>query len=260
MAEIMLALGRDFIKPFYDLDPSEVSGTYGVKILTNEMYRFGKVNDTRRMADYPATARFARYRSAQRIMIDARVANDTKSEVAEAVNTIVSEVITPPPAKKVKIYHKLKKPEFISAGVDMTQGAMETFVYNCGRLGVNPVVHLTSSRFTEQDFENRGTTAEKNAIWRTKLAMNSGFETGAVICAAADAEVVKNTNPDFFVFATGAMLADSVDVEPVELRHERPALIEDTSEFVDVYLIGAPIFHAGASSTALQDRISIARG
>ncbi len=253
MAEIMLALGRDYIKPFKDLGSSEISSTFGVKILTNEQYSF-KTEDALKRRGYPAVSKFVRLNGAEKVMVDARISNDTKSEVADAVSTIVSEVMNPQHPGKNPV-HRQKQPEYLSAGVDISQSSMEAFIENCRKFRVAPVVHLTSSRFTDVDFENRGTTAEKNAILKSKLAMNSGFYGGAVICAAADAEAVKNVNPDFMTFATGAMLADHEDVEPLEFRHERPALIEEVSEFVDVFIIGAPIFHAHASPVALKERI-----
>jgi hypothetical protein len=249
------------MKPFKDMDISAVEKVYGVKILTNELYPFVDRDNMRRNYDYPAVSKFARHRGAARIMIDARISNDTRQDIAGNVESVVSEMTQQAKTATSRTPdRRAQRPDFISANVNITQHAMEAFMETTRTQRVRPAVHLTSSRSTQQDFDNRNTTAERNALWHANLAINSGYKRGAVICAAADAEVVKNTNPDFFVFATGAMLSDNLEVEPLDLRHERPALIEDTLDFVDVYLIGAPVFHLGAATTALDDRIAAARG
>jgi hypothetical protein len=257
MAEIMLALGKNDTAPFKDIGEDVIAKTFGVKVLPNELYAFtGRANAD--SIGFGLMTHYARAHGAQKINIDAKLSTDTEDEISDAVQFIVDSVTHP----GLKEQHRRvqRRPDFITANVDLPQTIIEKFLEKSVEIGFIPVIRLTSSRFSEADFVNRGTTAAKNAIWQTRLARQSGFTSGHAIVAASDAEVVKNENPDLILHVTGAILADDPVVEPHRFRHPRFELIESVREFADVISVGNPIFRSDDPRNATIQRQAAARG
>lgn len=263
MANIMLAPEREDLTALQrvgDLLPD----IQGVKVLTNEAYTRGRGVDTRHYG-YAALTNYVQcIPGAPQVMIDARIGNDKEAEVEDAVRTIVSSVVQPPSETRgtrssYDLPRRMRKPDYITGMIHMPREVLQAFSSSASEFGVEPVIHVTSSRFSQEDYDMRSTTAEDNARSWSRVAVHSGFSEGSIICAAADAKYIKDENPDFTIFATGAILKDDAEVEPYEIRHKRWVEIEKVRDEVDVFIFGSSITKSSDCRKALNDRLLAAR-
>lgn len=144
------------------------------------------------------------------------------------------------------------QPTHLTVDYYANRASMHAFIDSCDEYGVTPVCFTTSSRSTEQDYKDRDTTAEEFAKRSTDVISDIGFR--AVFCAAADAQIVKDINPDLTIFASGGALDLTGELHP------RPALIEGTREFVDYFVLGNSVYEKPDFIAAFDERLAVARG
>lgn len=241
MAEIILALGRDDLKGFINLENSLLPEVYALKLLNDEMYT--------RDSDFVIQAGIsylARSKGIQNIFADTKFAFDTAEEMTDGVEKVISSYTNS--HNKMKKFRK--KPDFISAVVDSPEIALNAFDQRVTEFGSRAVCNLTSSRFTDQDYKNRKTTREKNARWKLELFNNSRHNIGIVVVAAADVEFVREHAPSLIIVAYGAYLD-----EREEFRHPGGEHIEKVVEYADFITVGSAVFEAEDPTKQLERRM-----
>lgn len=242
MAEIILAADRRDFMRLREVPNSLLDEVLGVKILPDDGYSYHArqpaANTTgesvARQITFPAACRLARDVGAKTIMLDTRFAHDKPEEVEASVRTVVSEMRVPPKRMDLKV--RPKGPDFLTIHHDVPQDTMVAFAVAASRYHALPVCHITSSRFSRRDYELRGLNAEENAKKMAEFIVSEASGVGSVICAAADARVVKEAAPELKVFATGATLSMDDD-----FNHPRPALAEKVAAYVDTFIVGSTI-------------------
>lgn len=226
----MIAPGRANLQATKNLLEQRRESLFGVKILVNGSYQLTYDN---KHGNYGVVACMLRNVGAEKIMIDAKSANDSLVEMGDITRSIQAGYMRHKPDGR----QKKNRPDFQTVHHAAPRQSLEVFLEESLGRGIAPVCFTTSSRYTEADFEDSGTTSAKFIEASTKAVSLLGF--GAVMCAACDAEAVKSENPDLIVFATGGIL------HPGEVTsHVRTALIEEVKDYVDVFVLGSSVLHA----------------
>jgi orotidine-5'-phosphate decarboxylase len=249
MSEIMLAIGRDHLSRVTKIDRSTIERTMGVKVLANETYKRSYQNGKSPTIDYAAASRLSRVSGAKNVMIDAKFANDTPQEMVDAVRFIVSATTHPP--LKSDLHRVSKIPEMLTVHHIVPVDSLVAFSNEARQHKVAPICFLTSSRFSEQDFEVRGTSATRNAESLAEYISDDRFGITGVVCAAVDAPIIKNVNSSLTTYATGAYY----DTDEIG-RHPRSTSIDSVTNAVDVFIIGSAILGALQPTVELEKRLA----
>lgn len=206
-----------------------------------------RISDTGQDLDFvKATVVAINQFKARQVLLDPRLNQDKPEKISDAVEHYLNHH---PDNER---HPNLFKPTHLSVSYHSNREAKQVFLQTVSEFGVMPVCFTTSSRSTEQDYEDIDTTPTELAKKSTAVLSEMGYR--AVICAAADAEVVKTENPDMFVFATGGLL-----VPRENGAHERWITITDSKDFVDTFILGSSIFDAQNPLEALiEHELSVA--
>lgn len=245
MAELMLALGRNDLASFVQIDEALLPEVHALKLLNDEMYTRNQGFVVQAGISY-----FARTKGIKNIFADTKFAFDDAEEMIDGVDKIMNSY-TEVPVKQTKYS---KRPDFISSVVDSTEVALSAFEQQVIAIGSTPVCHVTSSRFTNQDYRNRNTTREKNVKWKLDLFNNSSHNMGVAVVAAADVELVRKLEPKLKLIVFGAYLDEANG-----LRHPGGAPIEKVVEFADFISVGSAVFEAENPSRELERRLAITK-
>ncbi len=231
MAEIMLAPERgDLIKA--RRMTSDVTSKLAGFLIDPGLSLHYRISDSGEELDFvKATVVAINLFKAKQVLLDPRLNQDKPEKISDAVEHYLNHRPDNPRLPN------LFKPTHLSVSYHSNREAKQVFLDTVSEYGVVPVCFTTSSRSTEQDYEDIDTTPTDLARKSTAILSAMGYR--AVICAAVDAEVVKAENPDMFVFATGGLLVPGEGGS-----HERWITIADSRDFVDVFILGSSVFDA----------------
>ena len=138
-------------------------------------------------------------------------------------------------------------PDFLTVNFTAPRASLRVFHQTTSKLGVEPVCFTTSSRYSEQDYIDLGSSSTEYVKRSTEAVSELGYT--AVLAAACDAELIKEINSDLFVFASGGLVRPE---EPT--THVRTSLYEESRDFVDVYVEGGAILQASNVDLAFDER------
>lgn len=241
MAEIMLAPGRDDFLTTKGLLETRGSRIFGVKVLTNDSYLMHEGAEQQR---YGSVGCVLKRFGAARIMVDSKTSNDTPYEMKD----VTASTLAGYSSKKTRNL-AFQKPDFLTVNFTAPRASLVVFRETTSKIGVEPVCFTTSSRYEEEDYGDLGSSSLEFTKRSTEAVSELGYK--AVLAAACDAELIKEINPELFVFGTGGLLYHD---EPT--THVRTALYEESRDFVDVYVEGGAILHASDVDLAFDQRFS----
>lgn len=245
MAEVMLALDGNALRTTVSLQQQTLSALGGYLIDPALNLHWQDQQDSKHL-NFVQTAILAKHRlRANRILLDPRLDQDKTEKMTAEICYYLDH--SPNDPRFVNRY----KPTHLSVSFYANREPMRVFKEEVEQRGVSPVCFTTSSRSSELDYSDRSSRPEELARKSTSVLSSLGY--GAVICAAKDAPIVKEENPDMFVFATGGILHPG---EPT--HHLRTAIIDEVAPYVDVFIQGHSVYSQNDTDSAIAERITAA--
>ncbi len=237
MAEIMLAPVSGEFTHIHNMSNEILPELFGVKVMVDETY----TSDTGSSFDYQQALLLAKAQNATHTMLDTRFAFDTIEETKKALEHVLKPRVTDKGKQLPPV-----RTNFMTINYSVPDEVIEEFVRETKVVrGIVPVIVVPTSRYKESFFI-RVRSAEELVSETAKLCSRVG---AAIMCGCVDAEFAYRVDPNIQIFGLGGRLSPE---EPTS--HHRPGLVEDTKDYVDVFVDGSPIFDAGNPTEAVLIR------
>jgi len=248
MAEVMLSLSRGDLGTAHNADIA-FNSVDGVKVLRDEVYqvnsRGNNISSTVNHS-YLAACALVKARGAKIVMLDTKFSGDFPEEMDHAVDAVLGQI---PDEKRSHITH-------VTADYALPKKAVAAFSARVQNVyGMTPVLVFPTSRFTEEDLKRLSGGGNTEAIIKSSANVCSMLGASLMI-GAIDAPVAHSAAQDIEIFGLGAVLNER-DLE--RSLHERPSLVCDIKNSVDILAVGSAIFGDTRPKNALSSFIEAAK-
>ncbi len=243
MSNILLALGPGDISLAHRAE-IKMNELWGAKILMNERYRTIPFSKTKTGTyDHVRACSVMRAKGVGRVVLDTKLSDDKSVEMKDSINTILAEDAAASLAPT-----RFIKPAFMTAQYTIPRAALEMFVMRMREEDITPMINFPTSRYTQGDLERITGDVDKAVERAAQLCAELG---ATLMIGAIDAETAKNASPETEIVAFGGCIDEA---EMTTSNHMRPALIQDTKQYVDVFGFGSTIFNDSDINKALSIR------